>query len=229
MNMLTILQTFVFFPAKSRDRPFKLILETLVIAILLTIGGHSKSAESDSAFVRNDFHYDSAIQILTANFNHTWVPASVPEINMLPRTTPQTSVFRRRRTMSRQQQLGIGGNIFGPTLSAASAYIQYSFIESAQLEAGLDLSTLYAGFNFYPRVITQNKNLSPYMGLMIGYSDPESNKTAKGIYAYMPVGLRLVTPEDWYVCLEIAATTAHNVRTAPLFLGLKMGFLFNKK
>jgi hypothetical protein len=224
--MLTILQSFVFFPAKSHLRAFKFKPETLVIIILLAIGSQRKSAAIDSTFVCADFHINSVINILPDNISPTWFDVPAPEINSLPQTTPQTSVFRRRSTMRRQQQLGLGGNIFGPTLSIASAYMQYSFIKTAQIEAGLDLATVYAGFNFYPRVITQYEFLSPYMGLMIGYSDPERNKTVKGIYAYMPVGIRFVTPDNWYVCLEVAATTAHNVRSAPLFLGLKMGFLF---
>lgn len=226
--MGTKLQSFAFFTPPHPVRAFKFKLETLIVAILLTIGGHGKLAASDSVFVSKDFRMNSDINILVDNISHTWFPVSFHEINSLPQTTLQTSVFRRRRTMLRQQQLGLGGNILGPTLSIASAYLQYSFIKTAQIEAGLDLATVYAGFNFYPRVIRQNENLSPYMGLMIGYSDPDRNKLVKGIYAYMPVGLRFVTPDDWYICLEIAATTAHNVRTSPLFLGLKMGFLFKK-
>ena len=224
--MLTILQSFVFFPEKSRNRTFIFKPETLVIVILLTIGGHRKSAAIDSTFFSADFLNNSVKTILSDNICPACITVPGPEIISLPQTTPQTSVFRRRRTMNRQQQLGIGGNILGPTLGIASAYMQYSFIKTAQIEAGLDLATVYAGFNFYPRVITLNENLSPYMGLMIGYSDPERNKTVKGIYAYMPVGFRIITPDDWYVCIEVAATTAHNVRSAPLFLGLKMGFLF---
>jgi hypothetical protein len=42
----------------------------------------------------------------------------------------------------------------------------------------------------------------------------------------MPVGIRFTTPDDWYVCAEISATTASSVRTAPLFLGIKLGYLF---
>jgi hypothetical protein len=227
LNMLTILQSFVFFPAKSHLRAFKFKPETLVIIILLAIGSQRKSAAIDSTFVCADFQITSVINILPDNIYPTWITVPAPEMNSLPQTTPQTSVFRRRRTMRRQQQLGLGGNIFGPTLSVASAYMQYSFIRTAQIEVGLDLSTVYGGFNFYPRVITQNENLSPYMGLMIGYSMGR-NKQVEGIYAYMPVGIRYVTPDDLYICLEIAATTAHNVRSAPLFLGLKMGFLIKK-
>jgi len=227
--MWTILLSFAFFTAKPPFRSFRFNLKTLITVILLTIGSHGKLAASDSVSVSNDFHIHSTINTLADHIYLTGVPVSMHERNSLPQKTLQTSVFHRRRTMSRQQQLGIGGNILGPTLSLASVYLQYSFIKTAQIEAGLDLATAYAGFNFYPRVINQNENLSPYMGLMIGYSDPERNKLVKGIYAYMPVGLRFVTPDDWYVCLEVAATTAHSVRSAPLFLGLKMGFLFKKK
>ncbi len=225
--MLTILQSIVFFPTKSRDKAFLFIQETLVIVIFLTFGSPVKSAAIDSTFASKDFYINSDMLTLYDNIYPSWFPVSLTEISSEPQTTPQTSVFRRRRTMRRQQQLGLGGNIFGPTLSVASAYMQYSFIRTAQIEAGLDLSTVYGGFNFYPRVITQNENLSPYMGLMIGYSMGR-NKQVEGIYAYMPVGIRYLTPDDLYICLEIAATTAHNVRSAPLFLGLKMGFLIKK-
>ena len=146
----------------------------------------------------------------------------------IPQPRQTTSVFRRRRTKLQSREMGIGGNLFGPTLNFASAYLQYSFSRALQAESGLDLSTVYAGFNLYPRLVQQFEGLSPYMGLMVGYSDPDNLSTATGIYAYMPVGLRYVTTNDWYICLEFAATTADNVRSSPLYLGLKMGFLFKR-
>lgn len=141
----------------------------------------------------------------------------------------QNSVFRRRRSMVREQALGVGANLLGPTLGYASAYLQYSYGRVIQAETGIDLSTVYAGINLYPHVFNRFEELSPYMGLMIGYSDPLRQNIAKGIYAYMPIGMRYVTADDWYVCIEIAATTASTVQTAPLFLGIKLGYLFKRR
>lgn len=147
--------------------------------------------------------------------------------NPQPRQT--TSVFRRKRTKVGEGEFGIGGNVLGPTLNYASACLQYSFSRALQAEAGLDLSSVYAGFNLFPRVILRTEGLAPYMGLMIGYSDPDNRKTANGVYAYMPVGIRFLTTGQWYICAELAATTADNVRSSPLFLGLKLGLLFKRE
>lgn len=144
-------------------------------------------------------------------------------------SSQEFNLLRRRRPMMRDQALGVGANLLGPTLGYASAYLQYSIGRVVQAEAGLDLSAVYAGINLYPHVFNRIEELSPYMGLMIGYSDPLRQNIAQGIYAYMPVGMRYVTSDNWYVCVEIAGTTASNIRTAPLFLGIKLGYLFKRR
>jgi hypothetical protein len=143
-----------------------------------------------------------------------------------PQNSNQTSVFRRRRSLLRNQSLGIGANLLGPTMGYTSVFLQYSPGEVVQTEVGADLSTVYGGITLYPKIEGKIEDLSPYMSLMIGYSDPARKNTAKGIYAYMPVGLRYITQDDWYISFEIAATTASTVKTAPLFMGVKLGYLF---
>ncbi|MFZ5431094.1 MAG: hypothetical protein ACOZDD_12740 [Bacteroidota bacterium] len=143
-----------------------------------------------------------------------------------PQNSNQTSVFRRKRSMLRNQAMGIGANLLGPTMGYTSVFLQYSPGEVVQTEIGADLTTVYGGITLYPKIPGRIEGLSPYMGLMIGYSDPARKNIAKGIYAYMPVGLRYVTQDDWYVSIEMAATTASTVKTAPLFMGVKLGYLF---
>lgn len=145
---------------------------------------------------------------------------------MLPQSGNQRSILRRRRTMRREQFLGIGGNLLGPTLGYASVFLQYAPGKVIQAETGADMTTVYGGLSLYPKVNSRVEGLGPYMGLMLGYSDPNQKNLAKGIYAYMPIGIRYVTIDDWYVSFEVAATTASSVRSAPLFMGIKLGYLF---
>lgn len=152
--------------------------------------------------------------------------ALLPGENLLADQANQTSVLRRRRTLIRYQSIGIGANLLGATLGYASVYLQYSVGKVVEFESGADLATVYGGMKLYPEILARLEELRPYMGLMIGYSDPSRNNAAKGIYAYMPVGIRYLTQDDWYLCAELAATTASSVRTAPLFLGIKVGYLF---
>lgn len=165
--------------------------------------------------------------ILDCNTEKLSGPSNVNEfIHIL--SEQEFSLLRRRRSMIRHQALGVGANLLGPTLGYASAYLQYSFGRVVQAEAGLDISTVYTGLNLYPHVFNRIEELSPYMGLMVGYSDPLKQNIVKGVYAYMPVGVRFITPDDWYVCAELAATTASKVGTAPLFFGIKLGYLFKR-
>lgn len=207
---------------------FRIIATVLVISILMSLFVISSVQANDSLFVEyimtnsnhgNNFSDDKSNPKYDES---TKVHSSFTAL-------PQNSVLRRRRTIVREQAFGVGGNLLGPTLGYASAYLQYSYGRVIQMEAGLDLSTVYTGLNLYPHVFNRIEELSPYMGLMIGYSDPLKQNIAKGIYAYMPVGMRYVTSDDWYICFEIAATTASTVQTAPLFLGIKLGYLFKRR
>ena len=206
--------------------PFKKAVMLLTIPFILT---HLKSSANDSIIALNLNAQTLAEQALAFD---TELPGKANEIFDAPAFIPQprqtTSVFRRKRTNVREHEFGIGGNVLGATMNYASAYLQYSLSRVLQVEGGLDLSTVYAGFNLFPKVIEKIEGLSPYMGLMIGYSDPDNLKTANGIYAYMPVGIRYLTADNWYICLELAATTADNVRSSPLFVGVKLGFLFKR-
>lgn len=193
----------------------KVLPVLLVIFMVLALSEINGVWATDSLHVRNNVTY----HFLLTN----------PETSMSFVSSQQNSVLRRRRSMLREQALGIGANLLGPTMGYASAYLQYSYGRVIQAEAGIGLSTVYTGINLYPQVFNRIEELSPYMGLMIGYSDPIKQNIAKGIYAYMPVGLRYLTPDDWYVCIEIAATTASTVKTTPLFLGIKLGYLFKRR
>jgi hypothetical protein len=216
--------------AFTRTNPKETYIYRTVAALLLCMFlSQPKILANDSLL-----HFTCTVEVLSdATITENPLPYSpeshiieIPAGNPQPRQT--TSVFRRKRTKVGERELGIGGNVLGPTMNYASAYLQYSFSRVLQAESGLDLSTVYAGFNLFPRIIEQIEGLSPYMGLMIGYSDPDNLKTANGIYAYMPVGIRYVTRADWYMCLEFAATTADNVRSSPFFLGVKLGLLFRR-
>ena len=193
----------------------KVLPVSLVIFMVLALSEINGVWATDILHVRNNVTY----HFLLTN----------PETSMSFVSSQQNSVLRRRRSMLREQALGIGANLLGPTMGYASAYLQYSYGRVIQAEAGIGLSTVYTGINLYPQVFYRLEELSPYMGLMIGYSDPIKQNIAKGIYAYMPVGMRYLTTDDWYVCIEIAATTASTVKTAPLFLGIKLGYLFKRR
>lgn len=202
----------------------KVLPVSLVIFLALALSEINGVWANDSLIVQNNVNFHQPAEGYTTDL---FLPESpIPYVSYT--ASQQNSVFRRRRTMVREQAFGVGANLLGPTLGYASAYLQYSYGHVIQAEAGLDLSTVYAGINLYPHVFGRIEELSPYMGLMIGYSDPLKQNIAKGIYAYMPIGMRYVTADDWYVCIEIAATTASTVQTAPLFLGIKLGYLFKR-
>lgn len=199
---------------------------SMVIFMVLTLSNKNSVWANDSLFNQNNLTYiingdEVAVEI---NNNHFLPENFIPSASYT--SAQQNSVLRRRRSMVREQALGVGANLLGPTLGYASAFLQYSYGRVIQAEAGLDLSTVYTGINLYPHVLNRYEELSPYMGLMIGYSDPLKQNIAKGIYAYMPIGMRYITADDWYLCIEIAATTASSVQTAPLFIGIKLGYLF---
>jgi hypothetical protein len=202
----------------------KVLPVSLVIFLALALSVINSVWANDSLHVQNKVTYYQSVEGYTTNL----FLLESTELYITYSTSQQNSVLRRRRSMVREQALGVGANLLGPTLGYASAYLQYSYGRVIQMEAGLDLSTVYTGINLYPHIFGRIEELSPYMGLMIGYSDPLKQNIAKGIYAYMPIGLRYITSDDWYVCVEIAATTASTVQTAPLFLGIKLGYLFKR-
>jgi hypothetical protein len=202
----------------------KVLPVSLVIFLALALSVINSVWANDSLHVQNKVTYYQSVEGYTTNL----FLLESTELYITYSTSQQNSVLRRRRSMVREQALGVGANLLGPTLGYASAYLQYSYGRVIQMEAGLDLSTVYTGINLYPHIFGRIEELSPYMGLMIGYSDPLKQNIAKGIYAYMPIGLRYITSDDWYVCVEIAATTASTLQTAPLFLGIKLGYLFKR-
>jgi hypothetical protein len=144
----------------------------------------------------------------------------------LPGIAPQPMPLRRKRSMRAEKALGTGINMLGPSMNYGSAYLQYSVGRVFQAEAGIDLSTVYGGICLYPMHTSKIQGLAPYMGLMIGYADSTAKILNEGIYAYMPVGMRYLAPDRWFMSFELAATTSHNIRTGPLFAGLKLGYLF---
>lgn len=208
---------------------YKVLTGLIAILMVLSISDINSVWANDSLFIQNNVTYIIHGNKPVNEINNKYFLLENHEPSAFYTSSQQNSVIRRRRSMVREQALGVGANLLGPTLGYASTYLQYSYGRVIQAEAGIDLSTVYTGINLYPHVFNRFEELSPYMGLMIGYSDPLKQNIAKGIYAYMPIGMRYVTADDWYVCIEIAATTASTVQTAPLFIGIKLGYLFKRR
>jgi len=229
INVIQVILTI-----KKMDRIFladtcRVLAGLVAILMVFTLFVINPAWANDSLLVQNNINYNFQENNPSndVSTHHFLLKNSEPAVYYY--SLQQNSVLRRRRSMLREQALGVGANLLGPTMGYASAYLQYSYGRVFQAEAGIDLSTVYTGINLYPQVFYRLEELSPYMGLMIGYSDPIKQNIVKGIYAYMPVGMRYLTTDDWYVCIEIAATTASTVKTAPLFLGIKLGYLFKRR
>jgi hypothetical protein len=198
----------------------------LLVYILVFFPGLQTSKASETSSEVGQTGFETSTGCFSGDITNVCNCVLLTLENMAFSSAQQATPFRRKRTVRPAQAFGIGGNLLGPTLGFASVYMQYSYGQMLQAEAGIDLSTVYGGLNIYPPLPLSVEGLSPYMGLMIGYSDPARQNLARGIYAYMPVGFRYVTPDDWYICVEFAATTSSNIKTSPLFLGIKLGYLF---
>lgn len=121
---------------------------------------------------------------------------------------------------------GAGVTLLGASLETGSVFLQYGLGTSLQAEAGAGTRALYGGLILYPLPARRLEGFSPYMGLLAGYSANERNRYRKDAYMYMPVGVRYVRYDHWFISAEIAATTADNLKWGPLVAGIKLGFLF---
>lgn len=140
----------------------------------------------------------------------------------------QPLTLRQKRNLRREHFAGLSVNILGPTLGYGSVSMNYSIGSTSQIEAGIDLSTVFAGFNLYPVRLSRAENFSPYMGLMVAYGRKISSDKKDDIYMYMPVGIRYVNDDNWFFSLEVAATTADHVSSSPFYAGIKLGYLFRQ-
>lgn len=154
------------------------------------------------------------------NFLHT--SAAIPDL------TKQSLTLRRKRNLRREHFAGLSFNLLGPTLGYGSVSMNYSIGNTSQFEAGIDLSTVYAGFNLYPVQINRGGNFAPYMGLMVAYGRKISSEKEDDIYMYMPVGVRYLNDDNWFFSVEVAATTADHVSSSPFYAGIKLGYLFRQ-
>lgn len=143
-----------------------------------------------------------------------------------PTDASQPHPLRRRRSLRREKALLVGVNLLGATMNYGSAYLGYALGRVVNLETGIDLSTAYGGISLHPVQFRKIEGLSPYMGLMAGYSGVGSGQQKEEFFMYMPVGVRYLTPDNWHISIEVAATTADNIRTGPLFGGIKLGYYF---
>lgn len=144
----------------------------------------------------------------------------------IPTQVIQPNPLRRKRNLRKEKALLVGFNLLGATMNYGSAYLGYALGRVVNLETGLDLTTAYGGVSLHPIQFRRIEGLSPYMGLMAGYAGIGDGPLEEEFYMYMPVGVRYLTPDNWHISLEIAATTADNIRTGPLYGGIKLGYYF---
>ena len=152
--------------------------------------------------------------------------ASHYSISSSPYPSGQSLTLRQKRNLRREHFAGLSVNIFGPTLGYGSVSMNYSIGSTSQIEAGIDLSTVYAGFNLYPIRLNRAETFAPYMGLMVAYGRKISSENKDDIFMYMPVGIRYLNDDNWFFSVEVAATTADHVSSSPFYTGIKLGYLF---
>ncbi|HAX95713.1 MAG TPA: hypothetical protein DCY35_04215 [Prolixibacteraceae bacterium] len=143
-----------------------------------------------------------------------------------PTEVIQPNPLRRKRNFRKEKALLVGFNLLGATMNYGSAYLGYALGRVVNLETGLDLTTAYGGVSLHPIQFRRVEGLSPYMGLMAGYAGIGDGPLEEEFYMYMPVGVRYLTPDNWHISIEIAATTADNIHTGPLYGGIKLGYYF---
>lgn len=144
----------------------------------------------------------------------------------LPTEAAQPNPLRRKRNLRNEKALLVGFNLLGATMNYGSAFLGYALGRVVNLETGIDLTTAYGGISLHPIQFRRIEGLSPYMGLMAGYAGIGGGVLEEEFYMYMPVGVRYLTPDNWHISMEIAATTADNIRTGPLYGGIKLGYYF---
>lgn len=168
---------------------------------------------------------EKGVFLFTTNIDSFLGIESTLEID-IPSDVSQPHPLRRRRSLRREKALIVGANLLGATMNYGSAFFGYAIGKVVNLEAGIDLTTAYGGISLHPIQFRRIEGLSPYMGLMAGYKGSGNGQKAEELYMYMPIGVRYITPDNWHISIEVAATTADNIRTGPLYGGIKLGYYF---
>lgn len=204
-----------------------------VLAVLLLICIHAEAGNDRNSGVPGGDEYvihtpQREIATFSPGLPEDGENSFLHNAGTFPYPARQTLSLRQRRNLRREHYAGLGVNLLGPTLGYGSVCMNYSIGNTSQLEAGIDLSTVYAGFNLFPVRVSRAERLSPYMGLMAAYGRKTGTDRKDDIYMYMPVGIRYLNDDNWFFSFEVAATTADHVSSSPFYAGIKLGYLFRQ-
>ena len=202
-----------------------------VLALLLMIGITASAGNGNKPGVSNRIENPEPLSeknpaIPNSVLLHGESSTPHPTISASAYPSEQSLTLRQKRNLRREHFAGLSVNFLGPTLGYGSVSMNYSIGTVTQIEAGIDLSTVYGGINLYPLRLDRGDNFSPYMGLMVAYGRKISSDKKDDIYMYMPVGIRYLNDDNWFFSVEVAATTADHVSSSPFYTGIRLGYRF---